>query len=164
MSIPTGSLLPRVRDVQPCCANIQVFIRLLSTFHPELQQDSCTTYLNVKKQLDHPGYQPRKRLGLRTMRLLGVVVKRSNSVEKSSKVEKPQRPRKSAKVIDSEEPSFLTSDTRLALIKMGSSCMNLTMKNYRPPLKKPEVLVFSEAPILRQWDTKSSSSRQVHCT
>ena len=46
--IPTGSLLPRVRDIQPCCADIQVFIRLLSTFHPGLQMDSDNTYLNVK--------------------------------------------------------------------------------------------------------------------
>ena len=41
------------------------------------------------------------------------------SVEKSSKVEEPQRPEKSAKAIGSEEPSFLTSDTRLAFTKDG---------------------------------------------
>ena len=50
-------------------------------------------------------------------------------VEKSSKVKKPQRPEKS---IGSEEPSFLTSDTRLAFIKMGSSHTKLTMENYWP--------------------------------
>ena len=33
------------------------------------------------------------------------------------------------------------------------------MENYRPPLKKLEVLVFIEAPFLRQWDMKSLSSR-----
>ena len=49
-------------------------------------------------------------------------------VEKSSKSqrivkesEEPQRPEKSAKTIGSEEPSSLTSDTRLAFTKMGSS-------------------------------------------
>ena len=38
-----------------------------------------------------------------------------------SKVEKRQRPEKSAKVLGSEKPSFLTSNTRLAFTKMGSS-------------------------------------------
>ena len=37
--IPTGSSLLRVRGVQPCCADIQVFIQLLSTFYPRVQQD-----------------------------------------------------------------------------------------------------------------------------
>ena len=64
------------------------------------------------------------------MRLLGVVVelmKRSwtrlscQKVKESSKVKKPQKPDKSAKVIGSEEPSFLTSDIRLAFTKMGSN-------------------------------------------
>ena len=35
------------------------------------------------------------------------------------------------------------------------------MENYRPPLKRPEMLVFTKAPILRQWYPKSLSSRQV---
>ena len=51
------------------------------------------------------------------------------SVEKSSKVEKPQRPEKYAKAIGSEEPSFLTSDNRLTLTKRGSSRTKLTMEN-----------------------------------
>ena len=37
--IPTESSLLMVRGVQPCCADIQVFIRFLSTFHPRVQQD-----------------------------------------------------------------------------------------------------------------------------
>ena len=37
--IPTKSSLLRVRSIQPCCADIQGFIRLLSTFHPRVQQD-----------------------------------------------------------------------------------------------------------------------------
>ena len=51
-------------------------------------------------------------------------------VEELSKVEKPQRPEKSAKVIGLEEPSFLTSNTRLAFIKMGFSCTKFKMENY----------------------------------
>ena len=46
--ILTKSLLPRVRVVQPCYANIQVLTRCLSTFHLRLQMDSGITYLNVK--------------------------------------------------------------------------------------------------------------------
>ena len=53
-------------------------------------------------------------------------------VEESSKVEKLQRPEKSAKAIGLEEPGFLTSNTRLAFTKMGSSRMKLTMENYWP--------------------------------
>ena len=41
------------------------------------------------------------------------------SVKKLSKSQKTLRAWKIAKVIDSEEPSFLTSDNRLAFIKMG---------------------------------------------
>ena len=43
------------------------------------------------------------------------------SVKKFSKAESFQRPEKSAKTIGLEEPSFLTSDTRLVLSKMESS-------------------------------------------
>ena len=46
--IPTGSSLPGVRGIQPCCVDIQVFTQCLLTFHPRLQMDSSTTYLNVK--------------------------------------------------------------------------------------------------------------------
>ena len=46
--IPIGSSLPRVCSVQLYCADIQVFIQLLSMFHPGLQIDSGITYLNVK--------------------------------------------------------------------------------------------------------------------
>ena len=60
------------------------------------------------------------------------------SVEKSSKSRRivkkseEQRPEKSAKAIGLEEPSFLTSDIRLAFTKMGSSHTKLTMENYWP--------------------------------
>ena len=46
----------------------------------------------------------------------------SKSCQKSKnrqKVKNPQRPEKSVKVIGLEEPSFLTSDTRLAFTKDG---------------------------------------------
>ena len=39
MSIPIRGLLVRVRGVQPCCADIQVFIQLLLTFYPRVQQN-----------------------------------------------------------------------------------------------------------------------------
>ena len=49
-----------------------------------------------------------------------MIVDSSNSVEKSSKVEKSQKPEKFAKNIGLEEPSFLTSDIRLAFTKKYS--------------------------------------------
>ena len=64
------------------------------------------------------------------MRLLGVVVElmkwswtclSCQKVKELSKVEKPQRPEKPVKGIGLEEPSFLTSDTRLAVMKMCPS-------------------------------------------
>ena len=39
----------------------------------------------------------------------------------SSKVKKPQRPKKSVRTIGLEEPSFLTSDTKLAIAKTSPS-------------------------------------------
>ena len=51
----------------------------------------------------------------------GKLVKKSQKVEKLSKVKKPQRPDKSAKTIGSEKSCFLTSNTRLALIKIDKS-------------------------------------------
>ena len=45
----------------------------------------------------------------------------------SSKVKKPQRPEK---FIGLEEPSFLTSDTRLAFTNMGSKHTKLTVEDY----------------------------------
>ena len=45
--ISTESSLPKVRGVQLCYTDIQVFIKLVSMFHPRLQIDSGTTYLNV---------------------------------------------------------------------------------------------------------------------
>ena len=59
------------------------------------------------------------------MGLMMVVVvvsqsKNCQKVEELSKVKKPQRLEKSAKAISSEEPSFLTSDTRLAFTKRYS--------------------------------------------
>ena len=56
----------------------------------------------------------------------GKSIKKSSRVKKSAKSKKPQ---KFAKTIDSEEPSFLTSKTRLAFTKMGSSRTKLTMEN-----------------------------------
>ena len=115
------------------------------------------------------------------MRLLGMVVelmKRSwtrlsrQKGEESSKVEKPQRPEKSARAIGSEEPSFLTSDTRLAFTKMGPSYTKFKMENYWPLLEafqkwscKHEILVLACYCSRRQFkDTKSSSSRRVRWT
>ena len=46
--IPTGSSLSRVRSVQPCCSDIQVFIRLLSTFHPRLRNIATPLTLMLK--------------------------------------------------------------------------------------------------------------------
>ena len=69
------------------------------------------------------------------MRLLGLVVelmKRSwtclsrQKVEKLSKVEKPQKSKKSAKAVGLEEQTFLTSDTSLSFIKIGSRYTKLT--------------------------------------
>ena len=86
--------------------------------------NSCTTYLNVKRRLDH---QIWLRQSWKPMRLLGVLVelmKRSwtclshQKVEGLSKVEKPQKPEKSAKTIGLGELSFLTSDTRLAFTNL----------------------------------------------
>ena len=53
------------------------------------------------------------------------VVDLSNLVEKLLKVKKPQRPKKS---ISSKEPSFLTSDIRLAFMKIGSRYITLQWK------------------------------------
>ena len=50
----------------------------------------------------------------------------------SSKVEKPQKPEKFNGL---EEPSFLTSDTRLDFIKKESSRTKLMIENYCPLLK-----------------------------
>ena len=67
-------------------------------------------------------------MGLRLIKLLEVVVeliKRSwtylnhQKVKKLSKVENPQRLKKFAKVIGLEESSFLTSDTKLAFMKIA---------------------------------------------
>ena len=73
-------------------------------------------------QRTHQLARPRLRSSM--IRLMVVVVNQSKShqqVEESSEVEKPQKPEKSAKVIGLEEPSFLTSNIRLAFTKMGSS-------------------------------------------
>ena len=89
----------------------------------------------------------------------------------SSKVEKPQRPEKSAKSIGSEEPSFLTFDTRLASTKMGSRHTKLTTVSSWPLLEAfknwgPYQLQARSSRPHRLYfrgfrDTKSSSSRQV---
>ena len=58
------------------------------------------------------------------------------SVKKSTKrrkiVKESEEPQRSKKSIGSEEPSFLTSDTRLAFTKMGSRHTKLTIENYWP--------------------------------
>ena len=65
----------------------------------------------------------------------GKLIKKLSKVEKSTKSKKPQRPEKSTKAIGLEEPSFLTSDARLAFTKIGTSCTKLTIENYWPSLK-----------------------------
>ena len=64
------------------------------------------------------------------MGLIMVVASRSKICQKVGKLlkfEKPQRSKKSANVIGLEEPSFLTSDTRLTVTKIGPS-QNLIQK------------------------------------
>ena len=52
----------------------------------------------------------------------GKLVKKSSKIRKIvKKSKKPQRPEKFTKTISLEEPSFLTSDIKLAIIKMSSS-------------------------------------------
>ena len=75
------------------------------------------------------------------MGLMVVVASRSKSrqkVEELSEVEKPQRLEKSAKAIGLEEPSFLTSDTRLATME---NCW--LWKSLRTASCKHKVLVRS---------------------
>ena len=53
---------------------------------------------------------------------VGKLVKKSSKSRRIvKKSEKPQRPEKFAKAIGSKEPSFLTSDTKLAIAKMSPS-------------------------------------------
>ena len=60
----------------------------------------------------------------------GKLIEKSSKSRKIGLVQKTsKRAEKSAKAIGSEEPSFLTSDTRLAFTKMGSSRTKLTMEN-----------------------------------
>ena len=86
-------------------------------------------------------------------------------VEGLSKVEKPQRPEKSTKTIGLEEPSFLTSDTRLAFTKMGSSHTNSQWRTTSHCWKRIGGATWklqANHNNLRQFrDTKSSSFRQV---
>ena len=98
--IPTGSLLLRVCGVQPCCADIQVFIQLLSTFHPRVQQDplgATSSMLRTSSSTDSSTNATRI-----TVKYDEVDGGGGKSVEKSSgsqrivkKSEKPQRPEKS---------------------------------------------------------------------
>ena len=121
MVIPTGRLLPRVRRVQPCCADIQVFIQGFSNIAAPLtlmlrtssSTDSSTSAAQIV--VEYNGVDDSGGGG--------------KLVEKLSKVKKPQRPEKS---IGSEEPGFLTTDTRLAFTKMGPNRTKLTMENYWP--------------------------------
>ena len=71
-------------------------------------------------QRTHQLVRPRLWLSMMGLMIVVVMASRSKSrqkVEELSKVEKPQRLEKSAKAIGSEEPSFLTSDIRLATME-----------------------------------------------
>ena len=81
-------------------------------------------------------------------------IEKSSKGQKVLKVEKPQRPEKFAKTIGLDEPSFLTSDTRLSFTKMSSST---TMENYWPSLKF--LRIGSRKPIRITFD--GSGMRQA---
>ena len=115
------------------------------------------------------------------MRLLGVVVelmKRSwtclscqnvRKVKKLSKVEKLQKLEKSAKVIGLEELSFLTSDSRLAFTKMGSSrthnggllAIIEIFKDWGPYQLQAQNSCCHQLYLWQFKDTKNSNSRQI---
>ena len=119
--IPTKrGLLPRVCDVQPDYADIQMFIEFVN-FYQRFRQwfnkiaALLTLMLRTSSSTDS------------STSAAQIVVEYhgvddggggDKLVKKSSKVKKPQRP---GKAIGLEEPSFLTSNTRLAVTKMGPS-------------------------------------------
>ena len=152
-----------------------MFIWLLLTFHPGLQMNSCTTYLNVKRWLDHQTWLQESREPMRLLEVLVKLMKRSwtclscQKVKRLSKVEKSQRPEKSAKTIGSEKPSFLTSDTRLAFTKMGFRHTNSRWRTIGHCWKqiggltncKHEVLVPHQSYLWRSIDLQGSSAHQV---
>ena len=108
--IPKGSLLPRVCHVQPCYADIQVFIQLLLRFYLRLQQDCMLLTLILKTSLSIDSSTSAAQIVVKYDRIDNVGSNGGNGdgklVKKLSKVEKPQRPKKSTKTIGSEKPSF----------------------------------------------------------
>ena len=98
VSISTGSSLPRVRRVQPCCADIQVFIRLslhLDTQNKRINHSSTSAARVMVKYEEVDG----GRSGA-----VGKLVKKSSKSQRIVKKSKrPQRSEKFAKAIGSEE-------------------------------------------------------------
>ena len=100
--------------------------------------------------------------------------KSTKKLSKSRRIVKSWKTSKAwkvAKVVGLEEPSFLTSDTRLAFTKMGSRHTKLMMEDYWPWLKplriggptncKHKSSCPHQLCLRRFRDMKSSSSRQV---
>ena len=121
VSIPTESLLSKIRDVQPCCADIQVFIQFLLTsiqgfnkivapltsmLRRSSLMDSSTSVTQIAVEYDGIDSGGGK-----------AVKKLSKSQKIVKKSEKRQGPEKSIKTIGLEEPSFLTSKTSLVTME-----------------------------------------------
>ena len=112
------------------------------------------------------------RLWLSIMGLMMVVVvtswsKSRQKVKESSKVEKSQGLEKSAKAINSEEPSFLTSDTKLAFIKISSSRTHnrkllALLKSLKIRVASMKFILACYFSLQRFRDTKNLSFRQVY--
>ena len=116
-------------------------------------------------------YLARLRLWLSMMGLILVVVvvvaSGSKNYQKSKNL---KRLEKSAKAIGSEEPSFWTSDTRLAFTKISSSHTHdggllVIVEAFKKWSCKHKVLVLAYyCNLWRFRDMKSSSSRHVRWT
>ena len=111
------------------------------------------------------------------MRLIVVMANWSKScqkVEELSKVKKSQRPEKSAKVINSEKPSFLTSANRLVVTKMGPSqnlvqnsrwrttghCWNLEELKALPGSRKP-VIIASDSLEIQEAQAPVKGAKKI---
>ena len=126
MSILIGSLLPRIYYVR-CSSNFyhssiqgfsKITVPLTSMLRTSLSMNSLTSTTQIAIKYDGVDSD-------------GKSVKISSKCQRIvKKSEEPLRPEKSAKVIGLKKPSFLTSDTRLAFIKMGSRHSKLTVENY----------------------------------
>ena len=108
--IPTGSLLLRVRGDQPCCADIQVFIQLLLTFHSRVQQDPLgATSSMFRTSSSTDSSTSATQIAVQYDRLDGgggqLVKKSSKSRRIVERSEKPQRPEKVMQATGSEERS-----------------------------------------------------------